>query len=278
MIARDGRVLGGGDAFQDERDVVNVLEALDLTGERLGGLVDGSLKLKAAFLASEAAGSPFSDRDVVAMATRGAAAILKWEKVLGSLEAGKRADVLVLEGTRGDPYRRLLSADERSIRLLLINGVPRMGLPSLMASLGANGESIRVGGRLRILNLKQRTADPVVGGITLADARDTLKDALRRLPELAREQEAAPERAGVPGRAVASEPLTWFLALDELADFGRPKRISLCVLVDRGGRELPIQADIVGHTVKTRPDDRIEVQVQELDGRDGVDLVRGQGA
>ncbi len=67
-------------------------------------------------------------------------------------------------------------------------------------------------------------------------------------------------------------------ALDELADFGRPKRISLCVLVDRGGRELPIQADLVGHTVKTRPGDRIEVQVQELDGRDAVDLVRGEGA
>ncbi|MGH9259396.1 MAG: bifunctional pyr operon transcriptional regulator/uracil phosphoribosyltransferase PyrR [Acidimicrobiales bacterium] len=67
-------------------------------------------------------------------------------------------------------------------------------------------------------------------------------------------------------------------ALDELADFGRPRRISLCVLVDRGGRELPIQADIVGHTVKTRPGDRVEVQVQELDGRDAVDLVRGEGA
>jgi len=67
-------------------------------------------------------------------------------------------------------------------------------------------------------------------------------------------------------------------ALDELADFGRPKRISLCVLVDRGGRELPIQADIVGHTIKTRPRDRVEVQVQELDGRDAVDLVRGEGA
>ncbi len=67
-------------------------------------------------------------------------------------------------------------------------------------------------------------------------------------------------------------------ALDELADFGRPKRISLCVLVDRGGRELPIQADLVGHTVKTRPGDRIEVQVRELDGRDAVDLVRGEGA
>src|SRR5206468_10516441 len=48
-------------------------------------------------------------------------------------------------------------------------------------------------------------------------------------------------------------------ALDELADFGRPRRISLCVLVDRGGRELPIQADIVGKAVKTGPGDRVEI-------------------
>src|SRR3989442_3219173 len=63
-------------------------------------------------------------------------------------------------------------------------------------------------------------------------------------------------------------------ALDELADFGRPKRISLCVLVDRGGRELPIQADVVGRAVKTGPGDRVDVMVQELDGKDQVDLVR----
>ncbi len=63
-------------------------------------------------------------------------------------------------------------------------------------------------------------------------------------------------------------------ALDELADFGRPKRISLCVLVDRGGRELPIQADIVGKSVKTALGDRVEVLVEELDGRDQVDVVR----
>ena len=63
-------------------------------------------------------------------------------------------------------------------------------------------------------------------------------------------------------------------ALDELADFGRPKRISLCVLVDRGGRELPIQADIVGKSVKTQPGERVDVLVEELDGRDQVDLVR----
>ena len=63
-------------------------------------------------------------------------------------------------------------------------------------------------------------------------------------------------------------------ALDEMADFGRPKRISLCVLVDRGGRELPIQADIVGKVVKTTPGDRVDVLVEELDGRDQVELVR----
>jgi len=64
-------------------------------------------------------------------------------------------------------------------------------------------------------------------------------------------------------------------ALDELADFGRPERISLCVLIDRGGRELPIQADIVGKAVKVGKDERVEVLVQELDGQDDVAVVRG---
>jgi pyrimidine operon attenuation protein/uracil phosphoribosyltransferase len=62
-------------------------------------------------------------------------------------------------------------------------------------------------------------------------------------------------------------------ALDELADFGRPKRISLCVLVDRGGRELPIQADIVGTTAKVEPPARVDVLIAELDGRDEVQVV-----
>jgi pyrimidine operon attenuation protein/uracil phosphoribosyltransferase len=64
-------------------------------------------------------------------------------------------------------------------------------------------------------------------------------------------------------------------ALDECADFGRPRRILLCVLVDRGGRELPIQADIVGTTATAGRGDRVDVLVRELDGRDAVELVRG---
>ena len=61
-------------------------------------------------------------------------------------------------------------------------------------------------------------------------------------------------------------------ALDELADFGRPARIMLAVLIDRGGRELPIHADVVGKKVDVPPGQRVDVLVRELDGRDEVVL------
>jgi pyrimidine operon attenuation protein / uracil phosphoribosyltransferase len=61
-------------------------------------------------------------------------------------------------------------------------------------------------------------------------------------------------------------------ALDELADFGRPARIWLCVLVDRGGRELPIQPDIVGRSIDLTRGEVVEVLVPELDGRLAVEI------
>jgi pyrimidine operon attenuation protein/uracil phosphoribosyltransferase len=63
-------------------------------------------------------------------------------------------------------------------------------------------------------------------------------------------------------------------ALNELTDFGRPDRIGLSVLIDRGGRELPIQADVVGKTIAARRGDRIDVLLEEVDGRDAVELVK----
>ena len=59
-------------------------------------------------------------------------------------------------------------------------------------------------------------------------------------------------------------------ALDELADFGRPARIALAVLIDRGGRELPIHADVVGRKVDVPAGKRVDVFIDELDGRDEV--------
>jgi pyrimidine operon attenuation protein / uracil phosphoribosyltransferase len=64
-------------------------------------------------------------------------------------------------------------------------------------------------------------------------------------------------------------------ALDELADFGRPARIMLAVLVDRGGRELPIQPDVVGKKVEVHPGGRVDVFVPTLDDRDEVVVLGG---
>ena len=63
-------------------------------------------------------------------------------------------------------------------------------------------------------------------------------------------------------------------ALDELADFGRPRRIALAVVIDRGGRELPIAPDVVGKEIEVLPGRRVDVFVEELDGQDAVILAR----
>ena len=64
-------------------------------------------ELKVAWLYSQhALNGLFSARALVAMATREAARILKWQHALGTLEAGKRADILVVDGVGGDPYER----------------------------------------------------------------------------------------------------------------------------------------------------------------------------
>lgn len=62
-------------------------------------------------------------------------------------------------------------------------------------------------------------------------------------------------------------------AMDELIDFGRPKKIQLAVLVDRGHRELPIRADYVGKNVPTSLEESVEVRLKEIDGVDEVALI-----
>lgn len=62
-------------------------------------------------------------------------------------------------------------------------------------------------------------------------------------------------------------------ALDELMDWGRPSRILLCVLVERDGRELPIQADVAGASLQALEGERLEVRVPELDGRLAVERI-----
>ncbi len=65
-------------------------------------------------------------------------------------------------------------------------------------------------------------------------------------------------------------------ALDELIDFGRPSRIELAVLVDRGHRELPIRADYAGKTLTTARGEVVHVRLDEIDGCDEVVIEKAE--
>ena len=149
-------------------------------------------ELKVARLVADERGIDLPDRELLAMATRDAAGILKWDQALGSIEEGKRADFTVLYGRSADPYAAFLEARETGIALVVIDGVPRVGNERLMGHFGPGTERWRVGSAERVLNLSQESADPVVGALTLREARDRLRDGLGRLPELARRLEEAP--------------------------------------------------------------------------------------
>ncbi len=62
-------------------------------------------------------------------------------------------------------------------------------------------------------------------------------------------------------------------ALEAILDFGRPNQIQLCVLIDRGHRELPVKADYVGKNVPTSSEEIIKVSFLETDGEDSVKIV-----
>jgi pyrimidine operon attenuation protein/uracil phosphoribosyltransferase len=62
-------------------------------------------------------------------------------------------------------------------------------------------------------------------------------------------------------------------ALNALMEFGRPATIQLCVLVDRGHRELPIKADYVGKNIPTSINEEVKVKMKEIDGEDSIYLM-----
>jgi 5-methylthioadenosine/S-adenosylhomocysteine deaminase len=166
----------------------------------------------------------FSDRELVALATREAARILRWDSRLGTIEVGKRADLLVLNGRAGDAYQRLLHAAETSVRLVTVDGVPRYGAAGAMGrfDLGETTEPWTVGPANRVLNLRDPAGNPVVGVLSLAEAKDRLEDAMGRLAELARALEhPSPDLAA---RLVAGTGTQWMLLLDHEEPQGLDQR------------------------------------------------------
>ncbi len=183
-------------------------------------------ELKVAKVFSDNNGGVFSSEEIIAMATRTAAQILNWDAVLGSLEDGKRADLVVVDGATGNAFDHLIEAKETDISLVVVNGVPRFGTAALFTALGVTGaETLKIGVASRKLFLKQDTQDPQVGKISVSDAAQQLSDALAKLPELAKDLEK-PKPVSAIARASVRAPV-WHLALDELEDTGAAMRARL---------------------------------------------------
>jgi pyrimidine operon attenuation protein/uracil phosphoribosyltransferase len=168
--------------------------------------------------------------------------------------------------------------DERAIARALARMaseiVERCGGTDGLVLVGIQRRGVELAARLqRHIEQAEGTAVPV-GKLDITLYRDDLQTVGSRpiigetsLPDLDDRTVVIVDDVLYTGRTIRA-------ALDECADFGRPRRILLCVLIDRGGRELPIQADVVGSTVRSGPRDRVDVFVAELDGRDAVELVR----
>ena len=173
-------------------------------------------EMKVAWLVSEARGGVFTPREVVRMATVNPARMLKWDAAVGSLEPGKRADMMVVDGRSGEPYEHLLKARESAVTLVVVDGQPRYGQPSLMRpfTAGHTVERRRVGGADRVLDLTDALGDPVVGALSLADAESRLAEGMRTLPELARVLENPITAGAVMGASDGASPGMWFLELD----------------------------------------------------------------
>lgn len=174
-------------------------------------------ELKVASLVARQHDGLFSDRELVAMVTSGAAEILRWSDRLGTVEAGKLADLTVLANLDADPYRNVLVATERDVRLVAIGGVPRYGTLALMHALvpaSRDVETTLIAGQPRMIDLA--SADPRVPKIRFTEAQAILCDALDRLPEL--------ERARTPAYRAAGPAAGWTLALDETESTGLTQR------------------------------------------------------
>lgn len=181
-------------------------------------------EIKVAKIVSDEAGGVWSSRDLAAMATINAARILKWQAELGSIEPGKRADLIVINGRRGDPYDQLVRARETSVTLVVINGVPRCGTSRLMSGFERRTETVRIGSAVRVLNLAQASADPLVGRLSVDEARERLAEGLAGLPGHNRPGGPSPAGARAEGpRAGPGE--RWVIALDHESQDGMSVRL-----------------------------------------------------
>lgn len=168
----------------------------------------------------------------------------------------------LLNATQFDATLRRLAwqiLENHPERKLAFVGIRRLGVP--------------LAARLKSL-VAERSADVALGEVDITFHRDD-PDNIEAMLQLGRSRVDIPdldERCVILFDDVIFTGRTIRAAIDELLDFGRPAKIELAVIVDRGHRELPIQPEYVGLSHRTAPGEYIRVSLQEEDGRDGVYL------
>jgi pyrimidine operon attenuation protein/uracil phosphoribosyltransferase len=165
---------------------------------------------------------------------------------------------------------------ERTLRRMAREVVER-GEVSRLVLVGVRTRGVPLARRLSRLIAEETRSEPPVGALDITLYRDDLTT-IAAHPVV----QGTDIPCSIDGRPVllVDDVLytgrTVRAALDELVDFGRPARVELAVLVDRGHRELPIAGDYVGLKVETARDQIVQVQLREEDGSDRVLLVDRQ--
>jgi cytosine/adenosine deaminase-related metal-dependent hydrolase/C-terminal processing protease CtpA/Prc len=217
------------------------------------------MEMKAARVWCDSEAPGITDYEIVEMVTSNPARIVGWGEAVGTIEAGKRADLVILGGKSGDPYAKLIAARESTVALVVINGVRRYGQTRFLRDVD-NIEERTVADSKRVFNLTQEGLEQSMVNLSIEEAEVRLRAALTDLPALARalEEGAMVGLATADGRfkqvvvgAGASLPGldgNWFLALDHADTLGltvRPKlrtedRIRTGVFQPSAGSAVPL--------------------------------------
>lgn len=150
----------------------------------------------------------------------------------------------------------------------------RHGDCSRLALVGIQRRGVNIAGRLSDLLEKKLGAPVLCGSLDITLYRDDWTTKVSR-PTVGETR----IRFDVQGKTLVLVDDVLFTgrtiraALEALADFGRPGKVELLVLVDRGHRELPIHPDYVGLELETARNDRVDVRVAAIDGEEGVFLM-----
>jgi pyrimidine operon attenuation protein/uracil phosphoribosyltransferase len=150
---------------------------------------------------------------------------------------------------------------------------PEQGQPSL-ALVGIQRRGATLAQRLHEITRNLLEADVPLGTVDISFYRDDL--GLRNAATAAPVVHSTQLDFAVDGRTIVIVDDVLYTgrtarsAIDVLFDYGRPARVQLAVLVDRGHRELPIRPDYVGKNLPTAQDQRVNVHVEEIDGSDEV--------